>query len=249
MGKIQSLGKVARYRLKCFVSTRPRLYFPFMYHFGQSTHRLTTPETELCIEGAPRSANSFAVSAFQSSQPAEVSVAHHTHVAANLMQACALGAPAVLLIRSPRATVISCQALALETRAEAGEEYPSAPIPLVEYLRSWLAFYRAMRPYTDWCVIALFPQVIEDFGIVIRQVNEQFGRDFGVFEHTDANVERIREGKGYHALPGKRREAIKARVRRDFERMLKASRARRLLADAQRLYDGYEQKAAWSLAE
>ena len=248
MMQLRRLRQIARRRLKRYAGTRPRLYFPLMRWWGQSAHLLVTPRSDLCIEGCPRSANSFAVSAFQSAQPQEVSVAHHTHAAANLLRACALGVPAVLLIRAPRSTVISRRALTRENHARTDREPSRASHLLVEHLRDWLAFYRATRAHVDRCVVAPFPQVVEDVGAVIQQVNRQFGRSFEVFEHTDASVRRIREGQGYHALPNERREAIKEEVRRDFERLTQKPYVQRLLTEAEALYRWYERQSAPSVA-
>jgi hypothetical protein len=241
MMQLRRLRQIARRRLKRYAGTRPGLYFPLMRWWGQSAHLLVTPQSDICIEGCPRSANSFAVSAFQSAQPEEVAVAHHTHAAANLLRACALRVPAVLLIRAPRSTVISRRALTLENHARTDREPSHAPHLLVEHLRDWLAFYRATRACMGRCVVAPFPQVVEDLGRVIWQVNRRFGRSFEVFEHTDANVQRIREGGGYHALPNEQRRAIKEEVRSDFEQLVaRRPRVRRMLREAERLYDWYE---------
>lgn len=241
--ELRKMRKIARHRLKRWAGTRPRLYFPLMRLWGRSAHLLVTPASDICIEGCPRSANSFAVSAFLTAQPKEMSVAHHTHVAANIMRACALEVPSVLLIRAPRPSVISRRALTREIHRRNGRAPMSAPVLLVEHLRDWLAFYRAMRPYVDRCVIAPFPQVTEDFGALLRAVNQRFGQSFGVFEHTDANVQRIRAGKGYHALPNKQREAIKKQVRRDFDQLLGQPKVHRLLREAETLYDWYRQRS------
>ena len=39
-------------------------------------------------------------------------------------------------------------------------------------------------------MVATFESVTSDFGGVVRAVNERFGTEFAVFEHTDENVAR-----------------------------------------------------------
>ena len=71
-----------------------------MYHWTHRLRdgfvdRLVTDETDLCVEGFPRSANSFAVGAVDYAQPEPLSIAHHNHVPAPLLNAARRGLPAV----------------------------------------------------------------------------------------------------------------------------------------------------------
>src|SRR5262245_38009418 len=69
--------------------------------------RVLGPSTELVIEGFPRSANTFAVTAFELAQPRPVRVAHHVHTPAHVSRAVAAGVPVLLLVRPPRDAVAS----------------------------------------------------------------------------------------------------------------------------------------------
>src|SRR5207247_8264431 len=48
---------------------------------------VATAETEICIEGFPRSGNTFAVIAFQQAQTRTVSIAHHVHAPGSVIGA------------------------------------------------------------------------------------------------------------------------------------------------------------------
>lgn len=57
-------------------------------------------------------------------------------------------------------------------------------------LRGYLRFYERLRPYRDRFVVGGFDEVTNDFGAIVRRVNERFGTGFALFEHTQENVQR-----------------------------------------------------------
>jgi hypothetical protein len=102
-----------RYRVKQWIGRHPSLYFPVFKNRVGYEDRLVGQKHDICIDGFPRSANSFAVGAFESVNPT-AKVAHHAHVPAQLMRACEVGIPAIALIRDPVDTVISGHGLELQ---------------------------------------------------------------------------------------------------------------------------------------
>src|SRR5207249_3563902 len=60
-------------------------------------------------------------------------------------------------------------------------------------LGAWVKFYETVVPVRDRVVTADFVEVTTDFGEVIRSVNRRFGTDFGEFDHTQENVDRVFE--------------------------------------------------------
>src|SRR2546421_9409717 len=64
-------------------------------------------DTELVIEGFPRTANTFTVFAFQMAQAAPVRVAHHLHAPAQVIFAARRGIPVLVLVRPPEDAVLS----------------------------------------------------------------------------------------------------------------------------------------------
>jgi hypothetical protein len=136
---------------------------------------LLSPDTDVLIEGYPRSANSFAVAAFTMAQPAPVQVAHHVHAPAHVIAAVRAGVPALVLVRDPEEAVL--------------ELVISKPnLTVRQALRGYVRFYRPLLPYREGFVTATFAQVTSDFGAVIRRLNERFGTSFREFEHTEENV-------------------------------------------------------------
>jgi hypothetical protein len=163
----------ARHRLRTRVFEYPALYLPIARHrYPGPSPQVVGAATELVIDGYFRSANTFAVYAFQLSQDRPVRLAHHLHAPAQFITAARAGIPALLLIREPRGAVLS------ELLYEPLVALPDA---LVQYTR----FYRCLKPYTDSLVVGEFEQVTSDFGAVIRRLNTRFGTSFAEFAHTD----------------------------------------------------------------
>jgi hypothetical protein len=133
------------------------------------------PETELVIDGYTRCATTFAVFAFQLAQERPVRVAHHLHAPAQLIEAAKMGIPVLALIREPREAILS------QLVREPGISVQGA---LVAYAR----FYSSLLPYRSGMVAGEFDEVTQDFGSVVRKLNNRFGTSFTEFEHNEANL-------------------------------------------------------------
>ena len=133
-------------------------------------------DTDLCIEGFPRSANTFAVVALESCQPTRLTLAHHSHLAGQVLHAVALKIPTLVIVRNPLDAIAS-----LHLR----DPQLSIPFLLNEYQR----FHKAILPVSDRMCIARFEQVIEDFGEVTQQLNARFGTEYEAFSHTQEHVD------------------------------------------------------------
>lgn len=225
-----------RHRVKTFLGTRPGLYFPVFRNRGGYDDLLVQESTDICIEGFPRSANSFAAGAFEHAQANEVKIAHHTHVAANAMQACNLGVPTIVLIRNPVDAVISNVSLAKEVHlVEHGKLLGEDElIGFRPQISAWTAFYSALKPYQEAFVTAPFSRVIRDMGAVIRATNAYFGTSFTAFQHSEENAARVHQSRGYHAGPNERRASIKERTRTSFDQTLKPNAHSVLMSVRQR---------------
>ena len=134
--------------------------------------------TEIVIEGYPRSANTFAVAAFQLAQGREVEIAHHLHGAAQIKRAARLGVPAVVLVREPSEAILSLMV-----------RDPTASVRWA--IHSYVRFYSNVVPHLDKIVIAPFATVTSDFGSIIRIVNARYGTAFKDFATTEGTLEEI----------------------------------------------------------
>jgi hypothetical protein len=225
------LRYVARYRFSLY----PALYLPWARrHYAGTGIEVVGPDTELVIEGFGRSGSTFAVDAFELAQPGRVRIAHHTHAAAQVVEAARRGIPALVIVRHPDDATLSHMA--------------RRGIPAVTALRSWIRYHERVAPWKERLLLVPFEDVTRDFGTVIRRLNERFGTEYGVFEHSKENEARVfeiidsRNRERFDAAqperarslarPTREREALKTSFRDELE----APRLRALRTRAAELY-------------
>jgi hypothetical protein len=208
----------ARYSVRTHISGSPALYLPLVrLRYRGVTDRVVGPDTDLVIEGFQRSGNTFAVIAFEVSQPRPYATAHHLHAAAQIIASARHGVPCLLLVRDPIETVVS--QLQREPRVTPRQA-----------LTNWSLFHERVLPYRDDFVIGDFHDVTTDYGRVIKAVNHRFETEFAPFEHTEANVEKVfglideqnrarfgRIAEDKVPRPSAEREAKRDQVRREVE--------------------------------
>lgn len=168
--------------LRARMGTSPSLFF-FLYGLRAKTRRLRTRrDSSIVIEGFPRSANSFAVLAFaraQEATAADLRIAHHLHVPAQVLRAIRWGIPTVVLVRDPLDAVTS-----LLIR----EPWRSMDGAFADYC----SFYRTVLQCPGGgYVVGTFSEVTGHFGSVIERVNQRFETRFRPFAHTPAEVRAV----------------------------------------------------------
>lgn len=189
-------------------SSCPHLSILMYRLLGEKKNLLIGMRTEMVIEGFPRSANTFAVVAFRQAQEKPVSIAHHLHFPAQVMEGVRRKLPVLVLIRHPYEAIKS-----LKIR----HPHLNEDIALKRYVR----FYTAVYSNLDKVVIGKFEDVVADYGRVIERVNERFCTNYKPFKNTaeqrDIVLNRIIEINSKNrldrvtsiGLPMKEREKIK----------------------------------------
>ena len=172
------IDKKTRYRLHRIAGRYPKLYFPIYRFLGRHPELAVNPNTELVIEGFPRSANTFSVVAFQKAQSRPVHIAHHLHVPAQIIEGVRRSLPTMLLLRRPADAIIS---LLLR------EDYLDA----ITALRDYIGFHRPLVALSNRIVIAPFDEVISDFGKTIHRMNEQFNTQYNVFRPEPDEIDKV----------------------------------------------------------
>jgi hypothetical protein len=194
-----------------FLARYPRLFLPLAraWHGTDigSGPKAVGKDTEIVIEGFPRSANSFAVAAFKLAQPQPVRIAHHLHFPGQVTAAVKMSIPTLVLIREPEEAVLTHLARMLELN------YTFRVVKQAsrEYAR-FSRFYSSILPYRQHFVSARFESVTSKFAEVTRRVNERFGTNFAEFSHTELNVERCFEAIGGYR-PSEERRRVKDKLR------------------------------------
>lgn len=217
MGALEKNFVKQKFVVRSFLSLYPNLFFPLVKLIGKQPNRAVEKDTEIVIEGFPRSANSFSIGAFEFAQRRPVRLASHLHAPAQIIRAVHLSIPTLVLIRKPVDAVISFKSLELEVSDTNSYISPGLSISLKNYLKFWISFYTRIKPYKDYYVIGLFDEVIQDFGLVIEKINSNFNTNFFIFEHTENNVKNIHAQQGFHSGPSKKRQYLKAILMKEVE--------------------------------
>lgn len=214
---------VTRYAMGSTPLTLPLLRFAPSPH----ANTLIDAQSGVCIEGLPRSANTFGDLAFMRRNP-DVRVAHHMHVPYQFQKAVRLGIPTAVLIREPIGNLTSM--------IIAGEGQVSATL----VFRSYLHYFRQIAKVRDDIVLCAFDEVLAQPSIIATRLNERFGTAFDDSALTDQEKQDIvdmlaaSEGEGsspgHVPVPNEFKERLKPQVRE----ML---RSHKLLPDAQRAYE------------
>ena len=165
-----------RYDIRYIAMNYPPLYI-LLTKFGDGYGTLTDFQTEIVIEGFPRSANTFAVNAFRLAQQRPIKIAHHKHSTTQFLIAKKNNIPTLLLIRKPEEAVISFV-------------IREPCIPLYKALNYWISFHSKLVKYKEYFIIADFTEVTTDFDNVIKRINKHFNTQFEIFEHTPENVKK-----------------------------------------------------------
>ncbi|HEX2089551.1 MAG TPA: hypothetical protein VHI54_06455 [Actinomycetota bacterium] len=200
------------YDVKTIVAKYPSIALPI----ARRRHGFPVDrETDIVIEGFPRSGNTFAYTAFLMAQSRPVRAAGRVHAPAQLIAAARWGIPGIVLIRHPDEAIPSFLI-----------RHPRTGVR--QAIRGWLRFYAPLRPYLNRFVVATFDQATRNLGQVIETVNDRFGTDFTPFRHTEENVRKVweaidrdyrtRVGEGAEfdrivARPSPRREEQRRQVR------------------------------------
>lgn len=167
-----------RRSINAFIRTRPGLFFPVMRMRSKFRCLIVNKDTEIVIEGYPRSANTFAVAAFNYSQGRKVCIARHTHAPAQVMQGARCSIPVVLLLRKPEDAVVS-----LVIRDQS--------MTLTKALKMYIWYHEAILEFVDKCVIADFDVVVNNYSLIIDEVNKKYNTSYKLFDHDKSSQENI----------------------------------------------------------
>ena len=219
--------------LQIYAGNHPAVFFSLYWLMRKDPTRVVTPDTQLVVEGFPRSANTFARVAFSKAQNEKVRIAHGLHVPAQVIRAARWQIPTLVLIRKPRDAVLSFVV--------------RDPISIDQALRYYLSFYETVEKCRDAYILGLFEEVTEDYGEVIRRINDKFGTTFSLFRHNERNVDKVfariernsrrRYGETHWATKVSRPSALKEGIKHDLEYKLENPKRRKLIAEAEAVYD------------
>lgn len=213
MSFFRRVGRALRRHGRAVLAPHPRTYFLFDRLTRPPGYSGTLgPETELVIEGFPRSANSWTVVAFREAQPRPPRIAHHRHAEAQVLAGVKRGLPVLVLIRRPDEAIRSLV-------------FPDPENDPRRALERWLAFYGAVHRVSHGVVIATFEQATQDLGGVVDRLNARFGCAFArppateeFRRHVFAKLEEENTGEsGFGGVPDPDRTAAQVAQPIDFD--------------------------------
>jgi hypothetical protein len=205
-----------RRRLSAVTERAPHFHRSLMiyrYRNAPFLRRIVSRGHDIVIEGFPRCANSFAVSAFMFSNGwRDPRLATHMHSPAQIVLAAEWKIPTILNIRAPQQAIPAFMAFAGKLgKIDASRLDTGAKAAWVrEQTLRFARFYETTTPLHAHYVLATFQQTTTDFGAVIARVNEKFGSDFDIFPHSPENVQKIFDHRAEHLSPDARRDDFKA---------------------------------------
>ena len=173
----------AKWRMTLFARSAPWLYVPIKCRRAvdfEGNSRSLNRDTEIVIDAYPRSGNTFATVAFQTSQKRPVKVAHHFHAPAVIAFAARNRIPTLTIIRDPRQACLSAVLL-------------SQRISIQQAFREYICFYQTVVRFRPDIVVARFETVTSQFGKVVEKINETFGTAFDRFDDSGQSNQKVQE--------------------------------------------------------
>lgn len=201
-----------------------RFSLPLIHRFSHRYPNLTDERTDICIEGYPRSGNTYFVATFLRWNPT-VKVGHHSHLAASAKAAVKRRIPTVIIIREPEDAASSvvvwddCLAVGMA-------------------LWAYISFYSSLWRYRHHMLVLDFEDVVKQPDECVLRINKRFDCSFSSVEFTaeeddktrqalDRNDRRVGRDDRAASLPNRLKQKRKSDLHSQFLRSWFYTRARR----------------------
>ena len=112
--------------------------------------RYNLDEYQLCIDGFPRSANSYAVNLVQKMEPT-LNIIHHVHAPA-IIKKTAGKIPTIILIREPQEAILS---------EYIRDQHSNKTPKITQLIKRYIQYYKITQEYLDKITLFTFKQVTE----------------------------------------------------------------------------------------
>lgn len=156
------------------------VFLPVFRLFKNRYPCYAVPSANICIEGFPRSGNSFFVAVFQQWNP-EAIISHHSHLASSAKYAANQDKPTVVLVREPAEAIAS---------AMAWDGVDSRILPSVGLI-TYLSFYQSLDKFRQKILFLDFHEAVNKPDTCIEKINQRFGTNFRKIEFTEAEKTRL----------------------------------------------------------
>jgi hypothetical protein len=227
-------------RCKNLVGLEPALLPILLRLTPLGISRQISEQTELVVEGFPRSGNTFAVFALEDASGHQLVISSHVHHPAQIKYAVAHGVPTVLIVRDPVAALASYMIFGQDDR-------PGSVI------NEYISYHRQLVPYADHVLICRFDDVTTDVSSLIARINRRYDMEIPPFNQTPENVDQVfaaisRQHRLIHRLRDPSEVAPRPSTGREvaseaMRHQLLDPRHKRALTEAQDLYSYFSDKA------
>lgn len=198
------------------------------------TARRLRDDTQLVIEGFPRSGNTFAVFAVRLGEQRagrQVSISSHVHTPSAIKAAARARFPTLVVVRPPLDTLVSLLIAAPHVRP-------------TEAVDEWIHHHREVWPYRDRFEVATFDDVVHRTDVVVGRINTRFGTSLAPIDPSPQTTAAIFDAidAHHHALYGDREHLLprpspgRVEVARLQRREVEQEIGRHRLAEADELY-------------
>lgn len=165
-----------KYTVRDLLGSHPG-WVPWLARFSRWRSNLGREDSAICIEGFPRSANTFAVVAFEHAQQLNnMHVARHSHLAGQVIRCIRMDVPTLVVIRNPVDALVSVL-------------IRNPYLGVRQMIGCYNRFHRSLLPEKGRMVIADFDEVTTRFGDVVDRLNRHYGMYFQHFDHSPENVD------------------------------------------------------------
>lgn len=135
--------------------------------------------TDLIIEGYPRSANTRFVAALRLSQGRSIKIAHHVHGNQQILLGIKYGIPTVLLIRDPLDASIS---LILRDKG----------ITPKQAITDYIKFYTPLVVFRNEVVVSSFNETINNLDKIINKINTKYSTNLKTLSNSEISENDIK---------------------------------------------------------
>lgn len=215
--KLNTLKHVLKDRARyAFGEYAPRVFCWAEHKKNGAQARSVSRDTDLVVEGYPRSGNSFAAHTIMNRVGPDWRFAHHIHLPVQIEMGVRWGRPVLVLIRAPEDATVSYVGLQLQAGRRQGKftdlSDTELTLRLREATRYYIHFYEHVLAIKGEYVMAPFHTVTRNLGGVLKILNERFGLDIPDHPVSDEERNSIFGSHGYHLAPNKERDQYKHRI-------------------------------------
>jgi len=201
--------KDLKFDFKTYVGKHPSLYFLYGL-YPKFKHRIVRKNTDICIEGFPRSGNTFTYHAFKYFNP-DLVIGHHIHAPVQPYLAQKFNIPCLIMIRHPLNSAASL--IIVDNK-----------LSIDSALKHYIHYYEELIKYSDHIFLADINTIVNSFDKIVDKINSECNKKFkykAISKDKEKEIKQIVEkqnekGKNPQnlvAIPSNRKEQLKKQIK------------------------------------